>query len=127
MEEHLAAWSIAWAELRLSGCEDIASLTEPLGVIPEYPLVEMDFSFLVPANARYTAVVERLGSFKHPLLMHLRYVGSYEGESIGPNQRSLTVRTVVGNHTRTLVEEDANTFRKDFEQHLVQCGYEIRR
>jgi hypothetical protein len=39
----------------------------------------------------------------------------------------LTGRTVVGDDTRTLVEQDADAFRRDFEKHLLACGYEIRR
>ena len=34
---------------------------------------------------------------------------------------------VVGDDTRTLVEQDANNFRREFEKLLVSCGYEIRK
>jgi phenylalanyl-tRNA synthetase beta chain len=135
MDEHLAQWSIAWAELRLNGLvaaplvdgKQSLTLTEVLGTIPEYPVVEMDFSFLVPAATQYTEVLEKLASFRNPLLEQLRYVGSYEGESIRSDRRSLTVRTVCGDDTRTLEEEDLTAFRLRFEEHLAQCGYEIRR
>ncbi|UCC32306.1 MAG: hypothetical protein JSU86_08490, partial [Phycisphaerales bacterium] len=126
VDEHLTAWGIAWAELCLSGLEQLGPVTEPLDGIPEYPLVEMDFSVLVPRSARYEKIVKELTSFDHPLLRRIRFVGSYEGDAVGPDRRSLTFRTVVGDETRTLVDEDANAFRRQFEQHLASCGYEIR-
>jgi phenylalanyl-tRNA synthetase beta subunit len=76
---------------------------------------------------QYTEVVERLAEFHHPLLKQLRFVDSYQGKQIPDNQRSLTVHTVCGDDTRTLVEHDMNAYRNDFERHLTECGYEIRR
>ena len=87
----------------------------------------MDFSFLVPASTRYAEVVEKLAGLHSPLLKQVRYVGSYEGESIRSDRRSLTVRAVCGDDTRTLEKEDLTAFRLCFEQHLAQCGYEIRK
>jgi phenylalanyl-tRNA synthetase beta subunit len=127
IDEHLTAWGIAWVELRLDGLEQLAHVTEQIDRIPEYPLVEMDFSVLVPRAARYGQVVDKLSSFDHPLLRRIRYVGSYEGEAIGHDRRSLTFRTIIGDDTRTLVDEDANAFRREIEQYVVACGYEIRR
>ncbi len=127
MDEHLGAWSIAWAELRLGGLENLADVTERLGGIPAYPLVEMDFSVLVPKQARFDAVTSELASFQHPLLRQLRFVDSYEGEAIAADSRSLTYRTVVGDTARTLVDEDTNGFCQAFEKHLTDCGYRLRR
>jgi len=127
IDEHLTAWGIAWTELRLDGLEQLGHVTERIDGIPEYPLVEMDFSILVPKAARYEQVREKLVSFDHPLLRRIRYVGSYEGDAIGPGRRSLTFRTVVGDDTRTLVDEDTNAFRRAFEQHVQTRGFEIRR
>ena len=127
VDEHLAAWAIAWAELRLSGLESLDHRTEPLGAIPEYPLVEMDFSVLIPRSTRYGEVVDKLASFDHALLKRIEYIGSYEGDRIEAGQRSLTFRTIVGDDSRTLVDEDASAFRRELERHLARCGYEIRR
>ncbi|MCH7592563.1 MAG: phenylalanine--tRNA ligase subunit beta, partial [Planctomycetes bacterium] len=126
MDEHLGAWSIAWAELRLSGLEEVGRGAEPLEVIPSYPLVELDFSILVTKSMPFETVVTQLGGFSHPLLRQIRFVGSYEGKSVGPDRRSLTFRTVVGDDARTLVDADTQAFRGQFEKHLIGCGYEIR-
>jgi phenylalanyl-tRNA synthetase beta chain len=127
MSEHLSAWAVAWAELRLNGLETLDHLAEPLGRVPAHPLVEMDFSILVPRSTPYTEVAGRFAEFDHPLLRQIRYVGSYEGESVGPQHRSLTFRTVVGDDARTLADQDTSAFRDQFEQHLKRCGFEIRK
>lgn len=87
----------------------------------------MDFSILVPKASRYEKVAEQIGTFTHPLLKRTRYVGCYEGDAVAQDARSLTFRTVVGNDTRTLVDDDTNAFREAFERHVADCGYEIRR
>ena len=125
-DEHLAAWGIAWAELRLSGLEGLSPVTEKLGTVPPFPLVEMDFSIVVVRTARYADVVERLGRFDHPLLKMVRFVTSYEGEPVPQDRRSLTFRAVLGDADRTLTDADASEFRAKFEDHLRSCGFDIR-
>ena len=126
MDEHLGAWNIAWAELCLSGLEQLERAAEPLDRIPEYPLVEVDFSVLVPKKTRYDQVVTRLRTFTHPLLRRIRYVGSYESDSLPSDRRSLTIRTVLGDDSRTLLDQDTHDFRRNFVRHLTDSGFEIR-
>ncbi len=127
IDEHLGAWGIAWAELCLDGIAELAPEAEPLGRIPDHPRVELDYSLLVPAEVRFADVVTRLEAFDHSLLKQIRYVGSYEGESVGAGQRSLTLKTIIGDDNRTLVDDDTNTFRSAFEKHLTDSGFDIRR
>ncbi|MCH9001684.1 MAG: hypothetical protein IIC02_03845 [Planctomycetes bacterium] len=126
MDEHLASWSVVWAELRLSGMARRDRPAESLGRIPAYPLVEVDVSFMVPLEARYADIAAQLASFTHPLLKSVRYVGSYQGGSVAADRRSITVRAVIGDDTRTLVDDDAGGFRAALNKHLSTCGYEIR-
>ena len=126
MDEHLESWSIAWAELRLDGLVRLPPVLSALGTIPEHPLVDLDFSLLVPKSTRYGAVVASLRSFAHPLLKNIRYLSAYEGAGVADDLRSLTFRTVIGDDARTLAEADMTAFRRDFEQHVHKCGYRIR-
>jgi len=126
IDEHLAAWSVAWAELRLNTLAAMPPPIERLGEIPAFPLVELDFSILVPRSTAYADVAAKLASFQHKLLRCVRYVTSYEGDSLPAGRRSLTFRTVVGDTTRTLVEQDAADFRRCFEHYIRDCQYEIR-
>lgn len=127
MDEHLGAWGIAWAEIRLDSLTDATPTVEPLGAIPEFPRVELDFSLVTPPASRYRDVVDMLQRFSHPLLSLVRYVGSYEGEGLKPGHRSLTFRTVIGDHQRTLTDADSGAFREAMEKHLTASGFEIRR
>jgi len=127
INEHLVPWGIAWAELDLDKASEIERATPRLAAIPPFPEAEVDFSFVVPKKTRFAGVVQELGSFQHPMLRMIRFVGSYEGSSVGADARSLTFRTVLGHEERTLVDEDLNGFRTQMEQHLTERGYEIRR
>lgn len=127
MDEHLGAWGVVWAEIKLSGLDSIDHQTEPLDPVPEYPLVEMDFSVVVPAALHYRQVSETLGAFDHPLLKRMRFVTAYEGEPLGAGHRSLTFRTFVGHDSKTMTDDDANGFRNAFEQYLANKGFDLRR
>ena len=127
MDEHLAAWSIVWAEIELDDLCKQAAPVEKLQPVPAHPEVDLDFSFLVQATQRYTAVAETVSRFRHPLLRRVHYVGSYEGKSIPADRRSLTLRCRIGDADRTLVDDDIASFRSTFEQYLEQCGWSLRR
>ena len=127
MDEHLAAWSIAWAEIRLSGLEEIDAPAERLGTIPPYPRVELDFSITAPMTVAYREVADKLRAFEHALLKRVTYVGSYEGKSVGQGLRSLTFRVVLSHDQRTLVDEDAGGFAATFEGYVKKCGYQLRK
>ena len=126
MDEHLAAWSIAWAELQLTGLECLQPLTEPLAPVPPFPQVELDYSILVPKTTTYAEVVANLRRFDHSLLRMIRFVTAYEGDAIAKDRRSLTFRTVLGCGDRTLTDADAAAFRAAFERHLRSCAYDLR-
>lgn len=126
MDEHLSAWSIAWAEITLNGLANLPPLVPRLGTIPSYPLVDLDVSLLVPKSRRYAEVALRLSEFRHALLRRIHYLGHYEGGSIAADRRSLTFRAVLGDDARTLTDADVAGFRQTFESYLKQSGYEIR-
>ncbi len=126
LDEHLASWSVVWAEFQLDDLAALPPLTESLGAIPPYPLIEIDFSFLVPGASPYAEVSNQLSRFSHSLLKRISFVDAYEGASVGENQRSLTIRAVIGDGSRTLVDADTEDFRTRLEGHLRKCGYHIR-
>ena len=127
MDEHLGAWSIAFAELRLDQLARRKRRIDPLESIPEFPRVDLDFSILVAKTIAYAEVVDALTAFEHPLLRHISFESDFEGDAIGADRRSLTFRTVVGADDRTLVDGDTGAFRTAFEHYLTASGFEIRR
>lgn len=127
IDEHLAAWSVAWAELRLTGLESLESAIEPLEPLPSFPRVELDFSILTARARRFADVAADLAALRYSLLRAVRFVASYEGASIAPDQRSLTFRFVLGAEDRTLQDEDVVAFTRAFEDHVSSRGYTLRR
>jgi len=106
MDEHLAAWSFAWAEFALDGVIDLVTAFPPLMSAPAYPEVELDFSVLVDAADRFADFAQSLREFDHELLRRLTFVGSYEGKSVPEGKRSMTFRARIGDPHRTLVDAD---------------------
>ncbi|MCP4590423.1 MAG: hypothetical protein GY842_06755, partial [bacterium] len=126
IDEHLKAWSIVWAELRIDHIAVPRPETRKLEPIPTHPQIDLDFSALTDASRDYVSVAGKVADFKHPLLVNVTYVGSYEGKSIPAGQRSLTFRTRIGDATRTLIDDDLNDFRQAFGAHLQKCGLVLR-
>ncbi len=127
IDEHLSAWSIAWAEVDLDLLHDFKVESKSLRRVPEHPEVEMDFSLLIDAGSPYATVNENLARFDDPLLRRVTYVGAYEGKSVPTGKRSLTYRVLFGSPERTLGEEDVSAVKASFEKHIGSCGYELRR
>lgn len=126
LDEHLAAWSMTWAEIHIN---PLASLDEPndkLTSIPQFPEVELDFSAIVDATRHYAELQQQIAEFDDDLLRRITFVDSYEGKSIPEGKRALTIRARIGDSARTLVDEDMNRFRTAFEQHLSKTGMELR-
>ncbi len=126
IDEHLGSWSVAWAELRLSALEELVRRPEPLASLPPHPLVEMDFSILVPKTTRFAELAGHLRELQTPLLRQVRYITSYEGESIGRDRRSLTFRFVLGHEERTLGDSDIASFQDLVVSFVRGRGYELR-
>ena len=126
IDEHLAAWSVAWAEIELDALAKLGPVEAKLEDIPAYPQKDLDFTAVVPAARHYEDVQAAVARFEHPLLRRITYVTSYEGKSLGVGKRSLTFRAGIGAADRTLVDDDLSSFRTSFEQHLVACGLELR-
>ena len=67
MDEHLGAWSIAFAELRLDQLARRKRRIDPLESIPEFPRVDLDFSILVAKTIAYAEVVDALETPSAPI------------------------------------------------------------
>lgn len=127
MDEHLAPWTIGWAEIGLEDALEVTPRIARPGAIPPFPLVEVDLSVVVARRARFAEVSAHMASFQHPLLRGLRFLGHYEGEPLRADQRSLTFRAVAGDDARTLTDADVTGLRDALETHVRKAGHEIRR
>ena len=126
IDEHLAAWSIALAEIDLTAVLAGEPEHRKLVPVPVYPQIELDFSILVDSTRRYADIERTLAGYDHPLLRRLAFVDSFEGGSIPAGQRSFTFRSVIGHPERTLTDQDIQSFRADFLAMLAKNGLTLR-
>lgn len=125
-DEHLTAWGIVVAELNLSSMAALQVAVASLEAVPAFPRKDLDFSFLTEAGRKYADLAPELGRFEHPLLVRLSYVGNFEGKSLPPGKRSLTVRALIGRSSSTLTQQDIDGFREAFESFLTSRSLEMR-
>jgi phenylalanyl-tRNA synthetase beta chain len=126
IDERLAAWSIALAEVNLAAVVDRLDRHDKLPPVPRFPQVRLDFSTLADAARRYEAISAELARFSHPALRRLSFVEAYQGGSIPVGKRSLLFRAEIGLEDRTLTEEDIREFQAGFKGYLARCGLELR-
>lgn len=126
IDEHLAAWSIALAEIDLSAVVDRRPPVRKLVPVPTHPQIDVDFSVLAETACRYADIEKALTRYDHPLLRRLAFVDSYEGGSVPAGYRSFTFRATLGDPGRTLTDQDAQTFRESFIAFLEANALRLR-
>ncbi len=126
MDEHLAAWSLVWAEFDLDPLANLGEHVEKLPPVPAFPEVDLDFSILVDASRRYTDVTETLSQFDDAILNRITFIESYEGKSVAAGKRALTLRARVGHKEKTLEESDLARFHESITTYLNGCNMELR-
>lgn len=126
IDEHLAAWSIALAEIDLATVLTGRSTFRKLVPVPVYPQNNLDFSVLVDSTRRYVDIESTIACYDHPLLRRVTFVDCFEGGSVPVGKRSFTFRAVIGHAERTLTEQDIQSFRADFINMLEKNGMTLR-
>ncbi len=126
IDEHLAAWSMVWAEIDLVSLAGLDEQVSKLPPVPAFPEVDLDFSVLVDANRHYADICEEIARFNDALLRRVSFVDSYEGKSLPAGKRALTFRTRIGDTTRTLEDTHLVHFRQAFQSHIEAAGMELR-
>jgi len=126
IDEHLAAWAIALAEIDLDALVDLERQPRKLRPVPVYPQIHLDFSVLADARRRYEDIHRALADYDHELLRRLWFLDSFEGGSVPAGKRSLTFRVRIGHPARTLTENDIQAFREDFLAFLQRLQLTLR-
>ena len=126
IDDHLAAWSIALAEVDLTAVVERRPEVKKLIPVPVYPCVDVDFSVLADGGRRYAEIEKELARFDHPLLRRMALLDSYEGGSVPAGKRSFMFRTTIADPNRTLTEDDVQDFRAKFIALLETNRLELR-
>ena len=96
------------AEINLGALVELSPPVSRVAAAPEYPAIERDLSVVVD-EATPWAEVERVALGAEPaLLEELRFVGVYRGKQVGAGKKSVTLRLVFRDPSRTLRHEEVD-------------------
>ena len=85
--------------------------TEKLAVeVSKYPTVELDYTIILPTNAKYETLKEVLSKFKSNLIKSYSLISTYENK--------YTIRYTLGSDTKTLEQKDLSSFKDRFIEHI---------
>lgn len=85
--------------------------TEKLAVeVSKYPTVELDYTIILPINAKYETLKEVLSKFKSNLIKSYSLISTYENK--------YTIRYTLGSNTKTLEQKDLSSFKDRFIEHI---------
>lgn len=76
--------------------------------LPRFPSIVRDVSFLVKRDFQFSTLTNAVRERGHELLESIRFVDVYEGQGVGPDERSVTVRLEYRSGERTLTEADVD-------------------
>ena len=116
-------------ELDMDSFIPLKSRTNRYERLPEFPMNDYDFSFLVDSMVKwddiYTAVMEKVSDTT--LLRNVKFIDEYKGKQIPEGKKSVTIRLVIGSNEKTLtsqeIEEEANRVAKRLSKKI---GAEVR-
>ena len=85
--------------------------TEKLAVeVSKYPTVELDYTIILPTNAKYETLKEVLSKFKSNLIKSYSLISTYENK--------YTIRYTLGSNSKTLEQKDLSSFKDRFIEHI---------
>ncbi|MHC4975544.1 MAG: phenylalanine--tRNA ligase subunit beta [Planctomycetota bacterium] len=88
----------------LGGYPPSASVTPP----PAYPTIERDLSVVIDEGVRWEALHQAVLSSDPALLTGVSYVGTFRGKQVGGGKKSVTMRLVFQDESRTLRHEEVD-------------------
>ncbi len=78
--------------------------------ISKYPTVELDYTIIMPDNAKYEILAGVINEYKNKLIQSWKLIGIYENK--------YTIRYILGSDNKTLEQKDLQTFKERFINHL---------
>lgn len=128
--EHLPEFArgtrLALCEINFGALAAIPEQRVTAAPIPRFPLVDLDFSFLVDETVRFADVERTIARLNHPLFRSSRLVDVYSGETLPPGKKSFAVRVIIGADDRTLKSKEIDEFNARMIACLEAAGYVVR-
>jgi len=92
----------------------------------KYPKTHLDFSLLSPKDMPYRDICGITAAFRHPFLLGIAYLTSYEGDNLPKGTKSTSFRLQLGSMERTLTLQEMNEIKEQFIAHVQNRGLRIR-
>ena len=119
--------AVTVAELNIAVLEDAADLVPTYKVLPQFPGVERDLSFVLDESVTWTRLEEIVRSAAGPLLDRVEFGGQYRGKQIGVDKKSYVVRLHYRSPERTLTGDEVEAAQeKVIAAAREQVGAELR-
>lgn len=85
--------------------------------ISKYPIVNLDYTLILPKEIKYDDVAKILAEFKSKLIQKYNLVGTFENK--------YTIRYTLGSDTKTLEQRELQNFKDRFIAHIKSNGLDI--
>lgn len=86
-------------------------------VVSKYPIVELDYTIIMPNNEKYSTLNSVLKNFKSNLIEKWQLIDIYENK--------YTIKFTLGSMTKTLEQKELQNFKDRFIAHIKQNGLNI--
>ncbi|MDR0948324.1 MAG: phenylalanine--tRNA ligase subunit beta, partial [Lachnospiraceae bacterium] len=109
-------------ELDVDAMKPFLSRTNQFEHLPEYPMTQYDASLLVDLSVQWEQIEAIVTEKKGEWIREVSFVDEYRGKQIPEDQKSVTIRLLVGSTEKTLtsaeIEKAASTVLKRLEKRL---------
>ena len=98
-----------------------------LADVPAYPAITRDMALLVDKQLKHRQIVDVLQEHAPEELKHVKLFDIFEGETIGPDKKSMAYSLTYRSAERTLTDEEANVFHENLKGKLKSLlGIDVR-
>jgi phenylalanyl-tRNA synthetase beta chain len=115
------------AEIDLTALLELSELAVLYSPLPRFPSIVRDVSLLIGRKYTVTELIRAATEQQARSFVKTEFVGTYEGEGIPDDQRSITLRVEYRADDRTLRDEEVDEIHRRLVENLKQkFGAEIR-
>ncbi|HKP46495.1 MAG TPA: hypothetical protein VJT50_07835, partial [Pyrinomonadaceae bacterium] len=108
------------AELNLTALFEVEARGVRYQPLPRYPSVVRDVTLLVSRSVSYDQLVDEIRSTPPVNFRGVELVGTYEGEKIPADKRSITLRIEYRSESGTLRDEEIETDHRELIDRLLE-------
>lgn len=118
-------FNFAVLEVNLVDILTAPQLKQKIKKVSKFQDVNIDYSFLVPSNIKYSQIENHLSNFHAKLVWSYKLIDIYSNDSLG-DYASWTFKFNICSLDKTLSSKDIDIFNMRMLQHMEQIGLKLR-